>query len=156
MYTNPCQTVLDPLLLNFGYIFAFLNCYDNKIIQNISNFQDEIALQSIIWVEKKADNGTIFWYNPINDKTSFVQPEEKNGIKIVPDDHFETISDKYFEKHQKQIKKNALKTNMFKAQQDFNNFVQENGGSNNSYRGNGGSNNRKIYRKNRGSFLGVR
>ena len=85
-----------------------------------------------------------------------MQPEEKNGIKIVPEDHFETICDKYFEKHQKQITKNALKANMFKAQQDFNNFVQENGGSNNSFRGNGRSNNRKIYRKIRGSSPGVR
>ena len=85
-----------------------------------------------------------------------MQPEEKNGIKIVSENDFELICDQYFEKHQTQITKNALKTNIYKAQQDFHNFVQENGGSNNSYRGNGGSNNRKIYRKNRGSFLGVR
>ena len=105
--------------------------------------KNEEILTSTVWVEKKStsENNEIYYYNVITNETSWVKPEVKNGITLMKEQEFENISDAYFEKHQSELKKHALKANMIQAQKEYDKFMHESGLAAGSSRSNPDSNN---------------
>ena len=111
-------------------------------------FQNELLLQSDVWVEKKEGEKT-FYYNVITNNTTWDKPKENSSIKVMLQADFDKISVEFFSKHQKSITENALKQNMIESQRAYENFKSNSGnpGPSNHSRS---KNSRKSDKNNRG------